>query len=851
MPARVPKLQNPGNMPAGSTMKMWSSSPAPAAPPNKKVKKAPVSPRARWLRIAKWTAIAAAAGVVVMFATIAFVFWLYGRDPNLPNIQKLGDYHPKQVTTILDANDRRIGELFSERRTFVSYDQIPPIVVEAFIAAEDNNFWTHGGVDYFGMVRAFVTNLRAGHTKQGASTITQQVVKTFLLSPERTFKRKIQEIILARRLEKSLTKDEIMTLYLNQIYFGHGRYGVQEAARFYFGKDVGQLNVGEAAMLGGLPQSPENISPRKNPQRAKERQTYVLNQLVKAGKITQVEAQKWIDAPIQVVKQPFPELGTAPEWVDLVRKELVATKGEESIDALGAKVRTTLDPGMQAIAQRALQAGLRAVDKRHGIGHPVKNLKGDKLELEQARLAKKLAGETVKPKEVYEAIVTAVHDDDKELEVDLGASKSWGPAVIVLGGDDDARFNPPDDDGKTKLPSERFKIGDVVQVVLASAPAHKKTADDEDETPSEIKAKHGQHRVVFAPGPEGAVVILEVKSRKVRALVGGYASKVAGFNRATMAKRQPGSSFKPFVYTTAFEQAAARKCHANDPGEKAICATPASIVNDAPEVFNLWKPKNFESGEYLGPVRLRTALAKSVNTVSIRLTYDTKPENIVALAHRLGIQSQLPSEMSLALGSGEVTPLELVNAFATLAAGGMFAQPRFVDAIDGKVTPDPKGEQVLAPEVAYVVTNMMQSVVTEGTAAAVGAKLKIPISGKTGTSNDARDTWFVGMTPDYVIGVWVGYDDNRAMPGEQGAKVAAPVFTDIAKQMALPGKAFVRPPHVVEAVIDRETGLLAPEGAPKATTFTEVFVEGTQPTETAPKPGEATEGSSVTGEYGD
>jgi hypothetical protein len=323
---------------------------------------------------------------------------------------------------------------------------IPTGATVAFVAAEDNKFWTHSGVDYWGMFRAFVTNLRAGHTKQGASTITQQVVKTFLLTPERTFKRKIQENILARQLETSLTKQEIMTLYMNQIYFGHGRYGIEEAARFYFGKHVGQLNVGEAAMLAGLPQSPENISPRKNPKRAKERQTYVLNQLAAMQKIPIAEAQKWIDAPIQIVDRPFPDLGSAPEWVDMVKRELVRLNNgnEAALETLGATVRTTLDPTLQADAQKALQSGLRAVDKRHGIGRPVRTIKPDKIDAEIARLARKLARGGPAPKDIYEAVVTKVSDDDHELVVDLGDWK----AAIVLGGEDDARYNPPDGDGK-------------------------------------------------------------------------------------------------------------------------------------------------------------------------------------------------------------------------------------------------------------------------------------------------------------------------------------------------------------------------------------------------------------------
>jgi penicillin-binding protein 1A len=344
---------------------------------------------------------------------------------------------------------------------------------------------------------------------------------------------------------------------------------------------------------------------------------------------------------------------------------------------------------------------------------------------------------------------------------------------------------------------------------------------------------------------------MDVKSRKVRALVGGYASHAAGFDRATMAKRQPGSAFKPIVYAAAFEQAAARKCHANDASQSTVCATPGTIVNDAPESKDSWVPKNFESGEFLGHVRLRTALAKSINTVSVHLAFEIGVDKIVDMAHRLGIHDNIPTEIAISLGAAEVTPLELVNAYATLASGGEYRDPRFVDAVDGKPLPEQPGKPVIAPELAYVMVDTMRSVTTEGTAAEVGSKIKAPIAGKTGTSNEARNTWFVGMTPDIVIGVWVGYDDNRPMPGEQGARVAAPVFIDIAKQMNLPGKQFTKPAHVVDATIDRQTGLLAPEGAPKNTTLTEVFVEGTQPTEVAPKPGEVTEGSSVTNEYGD
>ncbi|MGE3458789.1 MAG: penicillin-binding protein 1A, partial [Kofleriaceae bacterium] len=592
----------------------------------------------------KWTAIAGVVGAALLAATAAIVFWMYGRDPDLPDYKKLSDYRPKQVTKILDANDHRIGELYGDgedpqRRTFVPYDKLPPILVDAFVAAEDNSFWEHAGVDYWGMFRAFLKNVQAGSTKQGASTITQQVVKTFLLTPERTFKRKIQEIILARRLESSLTKQEIMTLYVNQIFFGHGRYGVQEAAMFYFGKDVSKLTVGEAALLGGLPQAPNNISPHVNPQRAKERQTYVLNQLVSIGKLTKEEAQKWFDAPIQVVKVPFPQLDRAPEWRRLVRTELFDEHGNvrptmmpdragATVDTLGATVRTTLDPKLQDIAQTALQNGLRTLDKRRNTGRPIRTIKPDAIANELTKLGKRIPKGGPHAKDIYEAVVIAVNDDKKLLEVDLGGYK----ASLQLGGDDDERFNPPAEGSKQKRPSERFKRGDVIEVVRGASPSDKAAQD----------APKG-HFVAFAPGPEGAVVVIDVKTRKVRALIGGYAPKVEGLNRAVQAHRQAGSSFKPFVYGAAIESGR---------------YTAASTVNDAPEVFDLWRPKNYESGKFEGPVVLRRALARSINTVAIRVTHELKPETVASFAQRMGVQSQLPAEMSLALGSGEVTPLE-------------------------------------------------------------------------------------------------------------------------------------------------------------------------------------------------
>ncbi len=854
--------------------------------------------RPLWLRILKWTTIFGLIGALLSVGTVAFVFWYYSRDKNLPDPSSLSEIEHRQVTLIVDRNDRRIGMLYGEpkvcsqkngkvrleptedvsadgettealrrvscntdadcdhglvcmeaeheTRRFVPYERIPKSLIDALVSTEDASYWEHGGVDYWGMFRAFWRNLRSGKAKQGASTITQQVVKNLLLTPEKTFKRKIQEIILARRLEKVLSKEEILTLYLNQVNFGNARYGVEEASMFYFGRHVWELDIGQCAMLAGLPQSPSKLSPN-NPKHyaaAKARQVHVLNRMVEQSeanpdamrgpKLSRAEAQKWIDKPIPVVDHPFPELNSAPEWIGKIRSELLSAKcggkstcaeGEAYLDTLGATVRTTLDPAIQATAQRALQHRLRLVDKRHRIGWPKRHLKGKRVADELAKLTKHLPKAGPKVGKSYDAVVTEIFDDDRELVVDLGGYKA---AVQIT----DDRYLPRDDDDKIQPLSTRFEIDDVVGVIAVPQPKGKKH-----------RPKHSDHRVVFPKGPEGAVVVIDVPTRKVRGLVGGYATRTLGLNRATDAKRQPGSSFKPYVMAAAIDL--------GRQGEKDaaqhITFTAASQVIDAPDPHGedkRWLPKNYETGRFEGPVLLRYALAKSINTVAIRVFDRVGATRIHELVGKLGLDAEhMPSTPALALGAGEVTLLEHVNALATFAAGGKEAPPRFIDAIDGKEAPAVEAKQVVAPEVAYVVTSMMESVVTSGTGHAA-AKLRVPIAGKTGTSNDSKDVWFVGMTPDWAIGVWIGYDQPKAMPHETGGGTAAPVFVEIAKSLDLKPKKFPRPPHVVEAKIDRESGLLAPDGWPGDKTMTEVFVEGTVPTETA-----SAEGNDVKSEY--
>ena len=742
---------------------------------------------------------------------IGGVVWHYGSDPNLPQINSLLEYNPNQVSRLVTQKGDVIGEIFKERRSFIVYEDIPQPLIHAFVDAEDNNFFRHKGLDYIGMLRALWVNISKGKKKQGASTITQQVVKTFLLTRERIFKRKFQEIILARRLESSLSKQEILTLYLNQIYLGHGRYGIVEASRFYFGKEVADLNYGEIATLASLPKAPERLSPKKkaNQKRIKNRQNYVLRQMVVNNHLSQKEAQHWIESPIETIAEPFPALKQAPEWVDIMRQYLTERYGKEKLFNLGKTVVATVDLEFQQKATEALRKGLLDLDIRQSYGRVVRSVKENKIDRE-IRLLKK-AFESEKPPEgpIYEAVVTAVHDANGSAPGELVVDWGIGQGSALIEGIVEHRFNPEE-----KTASQRFAIGDVVKVV----PTLK----------SKALPQFSEQGFRMAPGPEGAMVVLDPKTRHVLALVGGYKSRVADFNRALRAKRQPGSAFKPFVYTAAIES------HK---------FTAATVINDAPEIYEFWKPKNYIKGKFEGRVRLRQALARSINTVAIRIMNQVKPRSVVDIAHKMGIQSELPLELSLALGSGEVTPIELVNAFCTFASGGKFAEPKMIidsdielDLLNVEQNQEYVGEQVIAEDAAYVMIDMLRSVVTEGTGGRARA-LKIDVVGKTGTSNDARDAWFIGMMPDLVVGVWVGFDFPYGLGrGEHGSRTAAPIFVEFAQSIKerLKGEFFHRPDNIITVRIDNRTGLLAAPSMPDADTRSEVFIEGTEPKEVAP-----------------
>ena len=754
-------------------------------------------------RIGRLVLLLGLLGLFLGLAGVAGLFLYYTRSEALPTIDRVSDYHPKVVTRVLAADGQLIGELFEERRTVVPRERVPRLVMNAFIAAEDAQFFEHPGINLWAFARAVLQSIVHRRSLRGASTITQQLVKTYVLkSSERSAKRKIQEMYLALRLEKMLTKEEILWIYLNQIYFGHNRYGIEEAARFYFGKSVSDLDPGEAALLASLPKGPEEISPRRNPQRAKDRQSYVLSQMARYHFIAQDEATRFANAPIRLINEPPPLGSLAPEFVEMVEHMLVERFGQAKLPYLGLNVRTSCDAALQRAARNALEVGLQRIDERQGYRGRVQHLSANAQKSHLEALKKDFPNGPPVGR-VVEGVVTQVLDGDDAAgwaTVDLGAVQGTLQLPAIAD-----RYNP-----KALPASKRFVAGDTLRVRIHHV------------------AREGAI-LTLESGPQGAVMLLDPEQRHVLAMIGGYGYGRGLFNRATRARRQPGSAFKPFLYAAAFESKR---------------YTAASILNDSPQVYDLpdlkpWAPKNASDHHtFMGPVRLRVALAHSLNTVASQLIYDLKPQPVIALAQSLGITSKLEANYALALGSSDVTLLELVNSYATLAARGRRGEPLFILQVGDEKPAEAELSQAVSPELAFVLSNVMQSVIEEGTGISIKGKLKRPVAGKTGTTNSNKDTWFVGYTPNLCAGVWVGFDDNRPLgEREQGARTALPIWFEV-MQAALrdrPAVPFVQPSGVVTERIDPTTGKRAAAGAPA---FDEVFLAGTEPQEQALAPGE-------------
>jgi len=796
------------------------------------------SGRLRAVKLALWLAIFAAfAGVAGLVGLFAY----YGSDPKLPKISSLDDFHPKQVTRILDRAGTPIGELGLEKRTVIPFGAIPKVLVNAVVAAEDADYFNHEGIDYRGMLRAFIENVLRGRTAQGGSTITQQVVKTMLLTPERTLRRKVQEIILARQLSQKLSKEEVLALYLNQIYYGHGRYGCEEAARYYFGKSVRDVNLAEAALLAGLPQSPERLSPRKHPDAAKTRQRYVLGQMTERGFIDRKAADKVAAEPIRLAREPLAARGMATEAVDSVGRYLADHGGAAES---GTTVQTTIDARMQELARASLERGLEDFDARQGFRGPSGHLTGKALDKRHAALAAAHKN-GVKEAEVIEGLVTRVEASAPPAKEPAGArdarpkdaagrgavsKKDPGKLFVDVGlpageGVVDLSLEPRYAKGPKPL-AARFAPGDVVRVRVANA----------GDRPH---VEGGPLPLMLELGPQAAMVVMDPRTRELLAVVGGYAFRAGAYNRAERSERQPGSSFKSIFYAAAIE---AQKI------------TPATIIDDSPTPYKGWKPDNYEKDSFAGPIRVRTALAESKNTVAIKVLDLVGIPAARQAAARFGITTPIPedAQLALALGVASVKPIDMANAYATFASGGLLGPPVLLKKVGNDVVAPPPLTQALKPEVAYVMNSLLRSVIEEGTARAAAGRLRRPAAGKTGTTNrkvvvagkatasETIDAWFIGYTPDLLAAVWVGFDEPHGMGrGATGATAALPIWIDfMTKALAgRPTKDFTPPPGVVIQRIDKTTGLLARPGV-EANTMDEVFLQGTAPTELAPVAGE-------------
>jgi penicillin-binding protein 1A len=717
----------------------------------------------------------------------------------LPPVSKLLDYRPPAVSRVLAADGTVIGEFFIEKRYVTPIYRIPEVVQVAFLAAEDANFYQHRGIDPQGIVRAALHNYRAGSTRQGGSTITQQVVKSLLLSPERSYERKFKELILAIRLERELTKSEILFLYLNQIYLGNGAYGVQAAAREYFDKDVSELGLPEAALLAGLPQAPSRYSPVRHFDRAKARQRYVLDRMVDEGFITREVARAADEAPLVLKQGESDVVGPAPYFVEHVRRTLVARYGSDATYQLGLNIHTPLDLRMQAIAEEQLAAGVKALDERQGFRGPLRQVSRGELAALRARPPQ--ASELPAPGTILEVVVAG--QDGRARRPGGGLEVYWaeGDAVIPaagLGWATSRRYDP--------------QPGDVLEVRVVEAGGKRSL------------------ELTHVNDTQAALIAMVPATGDIKAMVGGldYRYRRSEFNRATQAMRQPGSAFKPLIYTAAMDRG----------------FTPASVINDAPVSYRdgtgkLWQPKNFTK-KFLGPTSLRTALTESRNVVTVKLVHQMGLRFLIDYLPRFGFTRPFPRNLSIALGTAEVTLLELIEAYGVFPNLGVRVEPRFITRItdtDGRLIEEYPvvGERAISADTAYITVNLLANAMRFGTGKQ--AVIDRPAAGKTGTTNDQHDAWFMGFTPELLTGVWVGYDHEKSLgKKETGGRAAAPIWREFTSRAleGVPISDFPVPHDIMLVNIDRRTGLRARPG--QGNTVLEAFKRGTEPNNFAPAP---------------
>lgn len=738
--------------------------------------------------------------------SVAGVFYVASK--NLPSVKLLREYTPSIVTRVYSDDDKLIGEFYIEKRVVVPLRAMPVYLRHAVVAVEDDRFYRHKGIDYKGILRAFWVNLIHMDIKQGGSTITQQLARSLFLSPEQNIMRKIREAILSRRIEHVLSKDEILELYLNQIYFGRGAYGVQAASTLYFGKDVKDLTVSEAALLAGIIRSPAVYSPYAHPDQTKLRQKVVLKRMLEEKYITEDQYARAYKQDIYLKKVEKGE-EIAPYFVEYIRQYLVSKYGVEKAYKGGLNIYTTLDYNLQKAATAAVREGLRTLDKRQGYRGPVDHksrpeikewVEGERGVLYQADIL---------PGDILEGIVIKVNRDYATVKAGrlvgriLLDDMTW--ARKRRSGKDFRKVSYRED----ATASDIVSVGDVIHVKALSI-------RNEDTATFALEQE---------PLVEGALVSIDPMTGYVRAIVGGYDFKRSEFNRAIQSRRQPGSAFKPFVYGAAIDSG----------------LTPATVYEDAPIRYSIpgwdkeWVPENYD-GKFYGPMTLRDALVYSRNVVTIKLAEDIGIEKVIRFARQMGIKGDLKRNLSLSLGSSGLSLMELTSAYGVFANQGIRVEPIFIKNItdnSGQILEysTPVAQEVLSRQTAYILTNIMEDVIQRGTGK--GARiLERPLAGKTGTTNDFTDAWFIGYAPNIVTGTWVGFDEIRTLGhGETGARAALPIWisymtTALAQ---IPPMIFPLPEDVLFVKIDPYNGLLAPAAL---TEFeVEIFKKGTEPRE--------------------
>jgi penicillin-binding protein 1A len=785
---------------------------------------------------------------------------------DLPDLRTLEDYRPWLTSRVLDREGRLIGEFYDERRFLVSLDEIPRHAVMAFVAAEDDTFYEHQGLDYQAILRAAWKNLAAGgEIRQGGSTITQQVAKSLLLSPERRYTRKVKDMLLARRIEQQLTKDEILYLYLNQIYFGRGAYGIGEAARSYFGIVPAELTISQSALLAGLPKAPSAYSPHRNPEAAERRRQYVLRRMYEEGYLNESGYEEAVAAPPGLAEAPEAEnLVAAAYFVEEVRRALFESLGGERVRRDGLVVETTLDLDTQLSAVGALRRGLEALDHRQGYRGPLRRVPPKDVGQALAGLAEEngllaVEGEEAVPLTLPAdrpllGVVTAVDPKSDTAEV------AFAPGLTGRVSLKDVNWAREPDPSRYPYSMRNiesiFQVGDVARF---DAPASGASDGAVRKDPARLLLHQ-------EPEVEGALFATELETGDVLALVGGYDFERSEFDRVTQARRQPGSAFKPIIYGAAMAHG----------------WTPASIVVDRPLVYEdpesgfTWRPGNYK-GVFHGKLTLRQALARSVNNATIHLLNELGVDNAMEFARRVGIESPMDRNLSLALGASSVSLLELVRAYTVFPNEGRLVEPRFVLRVldrDGNAllenlmlgaAPVPEEEaepgtqplvpeasapperrrleaddlfeppegRVLSPVHAYLGTDLLRAVVTEKKGTGKTARvLKRTVAGKTGTTNEQGDAWFVGFSPDVASGVWVGFDERRVLGRrETGGGAALPIWIDFMRSALAgrPDRDFAVPEGIVFARVERKTGL--PAGPASGDTYFQAFATGTEPGE--------------------